>query len=598
MNRREKDITMLYIATLGRMPDKAGFNYWVNSELTVSQIADSFFDQPEAKKLYPPGYSTDAFIKAVYNNLFDRDPDENGLRYWHNELESGHISRKMFILSVIYGADDDDAKILENKINSPFKDMPTDLKEGMDYHKDPDTVYTQNGFNGTFADNTVDISEYKKNITKVSKINNGLDLDALYSKSEDAEALLQGVSWNKSIITYSFNTYIPKEYFNYSLKYTDGWRPFTEHEKELVRGIFEDIEKFTNLTFVEVSKEGDIRFNHVDMDDSTDGFATLPYPTKLGGDIWISNFQPEEGDEPGTGRYYTFLHEIGHALGLKHSFAGSPILPPSKDDSNHTVMTYTYKGDEILELNHDKSDTLHDYAYYRYALPNSYEVYDIEALQSLYGPRLSGVNDGNTVYNLSNLYNKKDHMVIWDTSGKDLIDLSHTDHSNYIDLRGGRYSSVDVHFLDEQMQDAIDHFVSKGYPIESASAWAEQVFINSPSRDRIFTGENILGIVKGSVIENIVTGSANDVVIDNEYNNIINLGDGNDKIFIRGGAFDQIDGGNGRDKVYFQFPSYRADIKELSDGKYIVDASKYYDTFTILENVEIIGFTNMDMELV
>ena len=34
------------------------------------------------------------------------------------------------------------------------------------------------------------------------------------------------------------------------------------------------------------------------------------------------------------------LHEIGHALGLKHPFSGSPVLLPNLDNALHTVMSY------------------------------------------------------------------------------------------------------------------------------------------------------------------------------------------------------------------------------------------------------------------
>jgi hypothetical protein len=43
----------------------------------------------------------------------------------------------------------------------------------------------------------------------------------------------------------------------------------------------------------------------------------------------------------GSFEYYTVLHEIGHALGLKHSFMGSPVLAANLDNVGNTVMSYT-----------------------------------------------------------------------------------------------------------------------------------------------------------------------------------------------------------------------------------------------------------------
>ena len=72
---------------------------------------------------------------------------------------------------------------------------------------------------------------------------------------------------------------------------------------------------------------------------------------------------------PGTSGYETLLHEIGHALGLKHPFsaiAGNPTtLPTAEDTTANTLMSYT-----------DAQPGL----YY-----SSYSQYDVAALNWLYG---------------------------------------------------------------------------------------------------------------------------------------------------------------------------------------------------------------------
>ncbi len=113
-------VTKLYVATFQRAPDSAGLEYWVyDSGLSLEGIASSFFDQPETKELYPNNYSTIDFIVSVYENLFNREPENEGLTYWYNELESGNIEKSAFILAVMNGAIDTelgkDATILENK---------------------------------------------------------------------------------------------------------------------------------------------------------------------------------------------------------------------------------------------------------------------------------------------------------------------------------------------------------------------------------------------------------------------------------------------------------------------------------------------------
>ncbi len=110
-----KDITKLYVATFNRAPDSKGIRYWVSSNLHLNNIASSFFEQSEAKTLYPEDKSIEEFIKAVYKNLFNRDPADDGLSYWNDEIKKGSISKSVFILSTINGAKGDDITILNNK---------------------------------------------------------------------------------------------------------------------------------------------------------------------------------------------------------------------------------------------------------------------------------------------------------------------------------------------------------------------------------------------------------------------------------------------------------------------------------------------------
>lgn len=112
-------LTQLYVATFNRAPDTAGINYWLNdSNLALEQIATSFFDQVETQTLYPEGSSNADFIKSVYNNLFNREPDIDGFNYWQNELDSGSVHRSSFILAAINGAEAAAGKGASNDYNT------------------------------------------------------------------------------------------------------------------------------------------------------------------------------------------------------------------------------------------------------------------------------------------------------------------------------------------------------------------------------------------------------------------------------------------------------------------------------------------------
>ena len=110
------NVTRLYIATFDRAPDADGLKYWVEeSGLYLEEIAMSFFDQSETQAKYPDGYSNEDFIKSIYKNLFNRNPDTAGLAYWQDALDQKLIPRSLFILAITNGAIDDDKKILDNK---------------------------------------------------------------------------------------------------------------------------------------------------------------------------------------------------------------------------------------------------------------------------------------------------------------------------------------------------------------------------------------------------------------------------------------------------------------------------------------------------
>lgn len=99
------EVTKLYVATFNRAPDAAGINYWTNSGMSIENIAQSFFDQPETKALYDTLTSNTDFVNAIYNNLFNRNAEQAGLEYWVSQLDAGNVSRNTAILAFINGAE-------------------------------------------------------------------------------------------------------------------------------------------------------------------------------------------------------------------------------------------------------------------------------------------------------------------------------------------------------------------------------------------------------------------------------------------------------------------------------------------------------------
>ncbi|MFH0726822.1 MAG: LamG-like jellyroll fold domain-containing protein, partial [Pseudomonadota bacterium] len=108
----------IYVAYWGRAADPGGLDYWEGfytaGTLDFAGIAENFAISDEGKAAYtyfdtvfnhPENPITDEmrqdFVEAIYQNLFDRAPDAEGLAYWMGILESGATTPGAFIATII-----------------------------------------------------------------------------------------------------------------------------------------------------------------------------------------------------------------------------------------------------------------------------------------------------------------------------------------------------------------------------------------------------------------------------------------------------------------------------------------------------------------
>jgi Ca2+-binding RTX toxin-like protein len=387
------------------------------------------------------------------------------------------------------------------------------------------------------------------------------------------DALIGGTKWGGAVgtgatIYYSFPTFSSQTYW--SLDYYDRTNPYNETytgfsklnptQQLAATSALQSWANVANITIQQVdetaSAVGDIRFaftsNPLAMASDTYAYAYYPISgVPYGGDIWLNPRPPATGANYNVGAsgYQTLVHEIGHALGLDHSFDGGfgdAYLPYQYEHFQYSVMSY--------------SDTAATYDNgYSGFYPTTPMLMDILAIQYLYGANMTYHTDNDVyVFNGTTKY----YETIWDAGGNDTIQyVSNT--GGVIDLNAGSFSRVGAPFL-----------------VAAGTAY---------HYDNVAIAYNV-------TIENAIGGNGNDRLIGNDANNSLTGGAGNDTIDGYIGA-DTMDGGTGSD-TYVVDSDFDIVIESLnlaqSGGVDLVKSSVSYTLGDNVENLTLTYYSNID----
>jgi hypothetical protein len=107
-------VNSFYLAYYGRPADPAGLAYWsqalANNNGDFSAIIDAFSKSAEATSRFGSATPSDR-IADVYQQLFNRAPDQAGLAYWTKAIETGAISVADAAIQIMNGAQSTDAQL-------------------------------------------------------------------------------------------------------------------------------------------------------------------------------------------------------------------------------------------------------------------------------------------------------------------------------------------------------------------------------------------------------------------------------------------------------------------------------------------------------
>jgi hypothetical protein len=113
----------LYTAGLNRAPDALGLDYWaarLADGAGIGEISKAIFGSAEAAPIYGLANSNPVFVSLAYQTALGRAPDAAAADFWLNELQTGHIQRSDFVTALIAsvrgtGGSASDAQYIANK---------------------------------------------------------------------------------------------------------------------------------------------------------------------------------------------------------------------------------------------------------------------------------------------------------------------------------------------------------------------------------------------------------------------------------------------------------------------------------------------------
>ncbi len=361
-----------------------------------------------------------------------------------------------------------------------------------------------------------------------------------YSTAQIASYLSHGYWTQSGQSPHAFNT--PQIYYNIDGLAAEG--------KALAQAALNSWANVSGLSFVQTSNQS---ITQIQFEDDYGQGAYASYVAASGttksavvnvSSDWVAAY----GTGTNSYSYQTYIHEIGHALGLGH--AGNYNVSSDWDANgaggNHylndswqaTIMSY-FSQDENTAV--DAS----------FAWVSGPMMADIAAIQNLYGVATQ-IRTGNTTYGF-NSNSLPEHnfgqyaqgdvaaFTIYDNGGIDTLDASGFSVTQKLDLRAGQYSDVggDVGNIGIYLNTVVENAVG--------GSGADNIFGNSAS--------NVLFGHSGA--DTISGGSGNDSIWGNRMN-VSGSSDDGDYIYGEGGndliygnqGWDNISGGEGADTIY------------------------------------------------